>query len=122
MGSIKQPYWHMIMKTLDTLWFCDFQAQTWHVVGTTTLAKLHSLWQLTTLVANTSTWCRPSFFRLQDKFSITINLSGDSYLGLTINWNYETGYVDIFMPDYVPEALAKFKHPQPRIPQHAPQA
>jgi len=26
------------------------------------------------------------------------------------------------MPDYVPKALAKFKHPPPHLPQHAPHA
>jgi len=62
------------------------------------------------------------FSALQDKYSITISWSGDSYLGLTINWNYENGYVDISMPDYVPKALAKFKHPQPHIPHYAPHA
>jgi len=62
------------------------------------------------------------FSALQDNYSITIDWSGDSYLGLTINWNYENGYVDISIPDFVPKALAKFKHPQPHIPQHAPHA
>jgi len=62
------------------------------------------------------------FSALQDKYSITIDWSGDSYLGITINWSYTNGYVDISMPDYIPKALAKFKHPQPRIPQHAPHA
>jgi len=59
---------------------------------------------------------------LQDKYSITIDWSGDSYLGLNINWQYDKGYVEISMPDYVPKALAKFKHPPPRLPQHAPHA
>jgi hypothetical protein len=43
-----------------------------------------------------------------------------SYLGLTLNWNYAAGYVDISMPSYVPKALSKFQHPAPISPQHAP--
>ena len=42
------------------------------------------------------------FSALQYKYSITIDCSGDSYLGLTINWNYKNGYADIFMPDLMP--------------------
>jgi len=34
------------------------------------------------------------FSALQDKYSLSIDWSGDSYLGLTINWNYNNGYVD----------------------------
>ena len=67
-------------------------------------------------------WRKPSFSVIQDKYSIIIDWSGDSYLGLTINWNHENGHVDISMPDYVPKALAKFKHPKPHIPQHASHA
>jgi len=59
---------------------------------------------------------------LKDKYSIAIDWSGDSYLGLNINWQYNKGYVEISMPDYMPKALAKFKHPPPCLPQHAPHA
>lgn len=42
---------------------------------------------------------------VQDKYTITIDWSGDSYLRLTIDWNYEKGYFDISIPDYVPRPL-----------------
>ena len=59
---------------------------------------------------------------LEDKYSITIDWSGDSYLALNINWQYDKCYVEISMPDYLHKALAKFKHPPPHLPQHAPHA
>ena len=57
---------------------------------------------------------------LQDQYKITVNLTGNSYLGLTIDWNYTQGYVDISMPDYVRKALHDFHHPAPRRPTHSP--
>ena len=60
------------------------------------------------------------FHALEQKYSLTKDWSGTSYLGLTINWNYDAGYVDISMPQYVPKALAKFLHTPPKLPQHAP--
>ena len=36
---------------------------------------------------------------LRDQYKITVELTGNSYLGLTIDWNYAEGYVDISMPD-----------------------
>jgi hypothetical protein len=37
-----------------------------------------------------------------------------------LKWNYDAGYVDIFMPDDVPKALAKFQHEHPKSAQYAP--
>ena len=56
---------------------------------------------------------------LQD-YKITIDWSGTNYCGLKINWNYDNGYVDIEMPNYVTKTLKKLKHPQPKKPITAP--
>ena len=56
---------------------------------------------------------------LGEKYALAIDWTVTSYLGLTINWHYDEGYVDISMPDYVPKALAKFHHSAPKRPQHA---
>ena len=32
---------------------------------------------------------------LRDHYKITVELAGNRYLGLTIDWNYSQGYVDI---------------------------
>ena len=54
------------------------------------------------------------------KYSLTISWTGTSYLGLNINWNYDAGYVKIFMPNYIPKDLTKFKHIHPKQKQSAP--
>jgi hypothetical protein len=60
------------------------------------------------------------FAALHDKYALTKDWSGSSYLGLTLKWNYEAGYVDISMPTYVSKSLAKFHHSKPTSAQHAP--
>ena len=59
---------------------------------------------------------------LQDKDSITINWSGYLNLGLSINWQYDKGYVEVSMQDYIPKALVKFQYLHPHLPRHAPHA
>jgi hypothetical protein len=59
------------------------------------------------------------FSAIEEKYELTKDWSGTSYLGLTIKWNYPI-YVDINMPEYVPKGLVKFAHPTPKSPQHAP--
>jgi hypothetical protein len=61
------------------------------------------------------------FAAIHDKYALTKDWTGESYLGLTLKWNYPAGYVDIFMPDYVPKVLAKFQHDHPKSAQHAHQ-
>ena len=38
---------------------------------------------------------------LEQYYSISVDRKGTNYLGLTIDWNYSGGYVDIFMPGYI---------------------
>jgi hypothetical protein len=51
---------------------------------------------------------------------ITTDWDGSLYCGLTLDWHYADGYVDISMPGYVTRALSKFQHPAPKRSQHAP--
>jgi hypothetical protein len=60
------------------------------------------------------------FTALEEKYIITKDWAGTSYLGFTLVWNYAAGWVDVSMPDYVPNALVKLGHPPPKRPQHAP--
>jgi hypothetical protein len=48
--------------------------------------------------------------------------SGNRYIGLTLDWNYEKRYVDLSMPGYIARALQRFMHPTPGRPEHAPHA
>jgi hypothetical protein len=57
---------------------------------------------------------------LQADYDITIDWAGDLYCGLTLDWHYDAGYVEVSKPGYVPRALTKFNHPAPLRPQHAP--
>jgi hypothetical protein len=60
------------------------------------------------------------FAAIESKYVLTKDWTGTNYLGLTLQWNYAAGYVDVSMPHYVPKALAKFQHPKPKLPQHSP--
>ena len=47
---------------------------------------------------------------LKDLYTDSVNYTGTLYCGLTINWNYRAEHVDISMPNYISQALHKFKH------------
>jgi hypothetical protein len=57
---------------------------------------------------------------LQLKYTITVDWTGDLYVGLTLQWDYHRRFLDISMPGYVERALARFQHPVPDRPQHSP--
>ena len=57
---------------------------------------------------------------LQQYYKITTDWTGNNYLGLHLDWNYQKNYVDISMPGYITKVLHKFKHVQPPKIQHAP--
>ena len=57
---------------------------------------------------------------LKENYKVTIDETGCNYLGYTIDWNYDKGYVDIDMHKYIPKARKRFQHPDPKSPQHAP--
>ena len=57
---------------------------------------------------------------LKAAYNVTIDYSGKDYCGLTLEWNYNKGYVDISMPKFVHKTLTKLKHNPPSGPQHAP--
>ena len=57
---------------------------------------------------------------LRKYYNISVDENGSNYLGLTIDWNYRQGFVDISMPGYIPKLRSRLNHPQPSRPQHAP--
>ena len=57
---------------------------------------------------------------LKQTYKVSIDLEGKNYLGYELFWNYAYGYVDLAMPKYIPKALRRFNHPQPKRPQYAP--
>ena len=57
---------------------------------------------------------------LQSKYKISTDWSGKHYCGLTLDWDYANGIVDISMPGYIAKALERLQHIAPKVPQHAP--
>ena len=57
---------------------------------------------------------------LKRYYDISIDKQGKKYCGLSFEWHYKEGYVDISMPNYVSKALPQFNHPIPTRPQYAP--
>ena len=53
-------------------------------------------------------------------FTVSTDWTGKNYCGLTLDWDYKAGHVDISMPNYIPAALLKFQHNQPSRPCNAP--
>ena len=57
---------------------------------------------------------------LKKDYTITIDWDATKYIGLTIEWDYAKGKVHIHMPGYLPKALLRFNHPQPKKKQNSP--
>jgi hypothetical protein len=49
---------------------------------------------------------------LHANYQLTIDWTGNLYCGLTLDWHYDDGYVDISMPGYVDYALKKIQSPK----------
>jgi hypothetical protein len=57
---------------------------------------------------------------LKVKYTIAEDWQASLYTGLTIDWDYDNGTVDISMPGYIEKALKRFQHPFPSVPEDAP--
>ena len=57
---------------------------------------------------------------LKNHYTISTDMQGINYCGLTLEWNYEKKYVDISMPGYVQKNLERYQHPKPLKAQYAP--
>ena len=59
---------------------------------------------------------------IEEHYKVTTDWEGKRYLGLTLDWDYVLRQVHLSMPDYVPDALTRFKRERPRKFQNAPHA
>jgi len=59
---------------------------------------------------------------LRKHYEVEEDWKGSLYCGITLNWNYAQGHVDISMPGYVNKLLARFDHKPPARPQNSPHA
>ena len=62
------------------------------------------------------------FSALRQLYTITVDVTGTKYLGLTLRWDYDNHTCDISMPGYVQQALHRFQHPVPNSPEDSPHA
>ena len=46
--------------------------------------------------------------------------TGSLNYGITLDWHYDQGYVNIAMINYVQKQLVKYKQPPPKRPQNCP--
>ena len=53
---------------------------------------------------------------LKNYYKITVDWKGRKYCGLQIKWNYNSCYVDISMPKYIPTVCKKNQHSDPPKP------
>jgi hypothetical protein len=57
---------------------------------------------------------------LDKEYPLTIDWEGKIFCGIHLKWDYDERTVELSMPNYVKNALTRFKHPPPRLPQHSP--
>ena len=53
-------------------------------------------------------------------YTYTVDWTGHNFCGLTLDWNYEKGFVDVSMPNYVRDTLKRLKHVPKVFPQYSP--
>ena len=57
---------------------------------------------------------------LREHYKCTTNWEGQNYCGLTFDWQYEQGYVNVSMPKYLPDSLQRLGHAPKASPQYSP--
>ena len=56
------------------------------------------------------------------EYKYTCDWTGSNYCGLTLEWNYEKGYIDISMPGYVKKTLKRLQYTPKVSPQYSSHA
>ena len=57
---------------------------------------------------------------LEQYYEVSVDWEGKLFCGVTLDWNYKKGHVDLSVPGYVQRKLTKYQHPKPTKPQHSP--
>jgi hypothetical protein len=57
---------------------------------------------------------------LKKHYEITVDWTGDKFIGLTMDWDYPSQKVHISMPGYIKKALTCFGHEHPKCKQNSP--
>jgi hypothetical protein len=56
----------------------------------------------------------------KETYKIVEDRACELYCGINLKWNYNKGYVNLSMPNYVMKQLTCYAHPAPDRPQHCP--
>jgi hypothetical protein len=59
---------------------------------------------------------------LKENYELTEDWTGSLYTGITLDWDYENGTVDLSILGYYEKALRRFQHNAPAVPEDAPHA
>jgi endonuclease I len=57
---------------------------------------------------------------LKEHYEVTEDWAGKLYCGISLEWDYKNGTVDLPMPGYIENTLHKLQHKKPDRPQHGP--
>ena len=57
---------------------------------------------------------------IESVYTCKVDWEGKNFLGFTLDWNYDRGFVDISMPDYVRKSLKKLQYKKKVYPQYSP--
>ena len=57
---------------------------------------------------------------LLEYYALTVDMEGNHFFGLKIEWNYDASYINIKIPNYISDALYHFQHTPPSQPQYSP--
>ena len=57
---------------------------------------------------------------VQQKYTAKVDWTGKDFLGFSLDWNYDNGYVDLQMPKYVPKMMKKLNYTPSSQPQYSP--
>ncbi len=56
----------------------------------------------------------------KEHYEIAVDWTGNTYIGLTMDWDYPSQIVHISMPGYIEKALTRFGHERPKRKQNSP--
>jgi len=57
---------------------------------------------------------------LKEHYKVAVDWKGSLFCGVKLTWDYINRHVTTNMPGYIGDALTKYQHPKPTVPQHSP--
>ena len=60
------------------------------------------------------------FNDLKPTYEYTVDWEGRNYTGIHLDWYYDKGYIDVYIPGYIPKIIKRLNHPTLEMPQLSP--